>query len=191
MSGASRSGTRGISTQLVAPVPARYHQLVVTRKYPLDPLKRVRAERVDQETRALSQALGEVGKARAEAEQRERAKRELERALSEVAHLERERLEMGDLSVADLARGAAFGIAGDIQRASHERSLEEARAGHARAVSEAESKRKGLASARVDAEVVEKHHQKWQKGRQVEAMAKDEESAEEAHRARPKGRGAP
>jgi hypothetical protein len=163
----------------------------VTRKYPLDPLKRVRAERVDQETRAFSKALGEVEKARAEAEQRDRAKRELERALSEVARSERERLEKGDLSVADLARGASFGIAGEIQRASHERSLEQARAVQARAASEAENKRKGLASARAAAEAVEKHHRKWQKTMQAEAIARDEENAEEAHRARSKGRGPP
>ena len=177
--------------QLVATGAARYHQRVVTRKYPLDPLKRVRAERVDQEARAFSRALGEVEKARAEAEQRDRAKRDLERSLSEVARSERERLEKGDLSVADLARGAAFGIAGEIQRASHERSLEQARAAQARAASEAENKRKGLASARAAAEAVEKHHGKWQKTMRAEAIARDEESAEEAHRARPKGRGVP
>jgi hypothetical protein len=166
---------------LVARARARYHSSVVTRKYPLDPLKRVRAEAVDQRARSLSQAIGEVEKARAEKERREHAKRELERSLSEVADAERERLEKGELSVADLARGAAFGIAGEMRRAAHERAAEQARAEHAKAVTSAEDKRKVLASARADAEVVEKHHKRWQSARNAEAIAKDEESAEEAH----------
>ena len=163
--------------------------MVVTRKYPLDPLKRVRAEKVDQGARALSQALGEVDRARAEKERRELAKRELERSLSEVALAERGKLEQGELSVADLARGAAFGIAGEMQKVIYERSAEQARVGHASAVSDAEDKRKGLASVRAEAEVVEKHHQKWESARLAEAMAKEEENAEEAHLARPKERG--
>jgi len=121
------------------------------------------------------------------AEKRELAKREFERSLSEVALAERERLERGQLTAADLARGAAFDIAGDMQRAAHARSLEHARTDQLRARSAAESKRGDLSSARAEAEVVEKHHQKWEKVRQASAVAKDEESAEESHLARPRG----
>jgi hypothetical protein len=158
----------------------------VTRKYPLDPLKRVRAEKVDQEARALSRALGQLEETRALAEKRELAKRELERSLGEVALAERERLEKGQLTAGDLARGAAFDIAGDMQRAAHARSLEQARTDQLRARTVAESKRGDLSSARAGAEVVEKHHQKWEKTRQAHAFAKDEESAEESHLARPR-----
>jgi len=159
----------------------------VTRKYPLDPLKRVRAEKVERGARVLSQALGEVEKARVETERRERAQREHEQSLSLVADAERGKLENGELSVADLARGAAFGIAGEMRRALHQRATDEARAGHARAVADAEEKRSGLASARTDAEVVDKHHEKWKKARDAERTAKEEESAEEAHLARRRG----
>jgi hypothetical protein len=161
----------------------------VTRKYPLDPLKRVRAEKVDQGARALSQALGEAEKARTERERREHAKRELERSLSEVALSEREKLEKGELSVADLARGAAFGIAGEMKRAAHAEAVEQARSSHAKAESRAEDSRQVLASARADAEVVERHHQKWQKAKQAEAISRDEENAEEAHLSRSRERG--
>jgi hypothetical protein len=174
---------------LVGFVGARYPTSVVTRKYPLDPLKRVRAEKVDQRARALSQALGEVEKARAEREQRELAKRELERSLQDVARAEGERLERGELSVADLARGAAFGIAGEMKRAAHAKAVDQARSGHTKALSHAETSRQGLASARADAEVVEKHHQKWQKAREADAISKEEETAEEAHLARSRERG--
>jgi flagellar biosynthesis chaperone FliJ len=161
----------------------------VTRKYPLDPLKRVRAETVDQRARALSRALGNLEATRAELDRRERAKREVERSLSEVKRAEREKLENGELSVADLARGAAFDIGGEIRRVACERAEDNARLGHARAIAEAEDKRKTLGSARADADVVEKHHERWRAARQVEEIAKEEESAEEAYLARPKARG--
>jgi hypothetical protein len=176
---------------LVAGDATSYHLGVVTRKYPLDPLKRVRAEKVDQGARALAGALGEAEKARIERERRELAKLELEQSIRETARAERERLEEGGLRAADLARSAAFGIASDLRRAAHERSVEEARHGHARAVSEAEAKRGELASARADAEVVEKHHGTWQKARHAEASAREEQEAEEVHLARRKERGAP
>jgi hypothetical protein len=159
----------------------------VTRKYPLDPLKRVRAEKVDERARALSEAIGEAEKARTERERRERAKRELEQSLTAVAEAERAKLEEGELSVLDLARAAAFGIAGEMKRAAHARSVDEARVTHARKANEAEAERGRLASARADAKVVEKHHETWQRARRAEADAKDEESAEEAHAARRKG----
>jgi hypothetical protein len=174
---------------LVGDRGARYDDSVVTRKYPLDPLKRVRAEKVDQGARALSQALGEVENARAEHERRELAKRELERSLSEVARGEGERLERGELSAADLARGAAFGIAADMKRAAHAEAVEEARSKHAKAASHVEESRRVFATARADAEVVERHRQKWQKARDAEVVSKEEESAEEAHLARSQERG--
>jgi len=176
---------------LVANDGALYDSGVVTRKYPLDPLKRLRAEKVDQGARALSKALGDVERAEAERDHRELAKRELERSLAEVERAERDRLERGEMSVADLARGAAFGIAGEMQRTAHEKAVEQARSIHATALSHAEERRQGLASARADAEVVEKHHQTWQKARDAEAISKEEESAEEAHLARSRERGGP
>ena len=163
----------------------------MTRKYPLDPLKRVRAEKVDQEARALAKALGEADKARLERERRELAKLELEQSIRETARTEREKLEEGGLRAADLARSAAFGIASDLRRAAHERSVAEARAGHTRAVSEAEARRGELASAQAGAEVVEKHHGNWQKARNAEAALREEQDAEEVHSARKKGRGEP
>jgi aspartyl aminopeptidase len=161
----------------------------VTRKYPLDPLKRVRAEKVDERARAMSLAIGQVEKARAEKEQREHAKRALERSLAETARAEGEKLERGELSVADLARGAAFGIAGEMRRAVHAQAVDQARSSHTQAVTHAELTRQSLATARADAEVVEKHHQKWQKAELAKITAKEEESAEEAHLSRSRERG--
>src|SRR5262249_54488699 len=54
------SGHQTDHAELVGSRPARYHRRVVTRKYPLDPLKRVRAETVDQRARTLSRALGKL-----------------------------------------------------------------------------------------------------------------------------------
>jgi len=58
---------------------------VVTRKYPLDPLRRVREEAVDQKVRALSESLRHVEATRDQAERTERRKRELESALEATA----------------------------------------------------------------------------------------------------------
>jgi hypothetical protein len=174
---------------LVVLVAARYNEEAVTRKYPLDPLKRVRAEKVDDEARALSRALGDVEATKAEEDRRARAKQEFERSLSDIDAAERAKLELGDLTVADLARGAAFGIAGDMRRATLERSVEEARLGHARARLSADDKRKDLASARTDAELVEKHYDKWSQAERAVELAKEEENAEETHLARSRKRG--
>ncbi len=162
---------------------------VVTRKYPLEPLKRVRAEKVDRKARAVSQAVVRAERALGEVEQRERAKRELEASLAATARTERDRLEKGELTAADLARGAAWGIASDMQKKAHERATDEARASLVRAQREAEQERAGLSVAQAEAKVVEKHHGAWQKARQAEAIAADEESAEEAHLGGSKGRG--
>jgi len=174
---------------LVPSNAVRYHQSVVTRKYPLDPLKRVRAEKVDRKGRALSQAVVKTERALGELEQRERAKRKFEEELTTTERAERDRLEKGELTAADLARGAAWGIAADIEKKGYERATQEARASYTHARAEADNERTGLSMARAEAKVVEKHHEAWQNARRADVIADDEESAEEAHLAASKSRG--
>jgi hypothetical protein len=167
----------------------RYHQSVVTRKYPLDPLKRVRAENVDRKARALSQAVAKSEHARGDLEDRERAKRAFEKERGDTERAERERLEKGELTAADLARGAAWGIGADLKKQVHERATDEARTAYARARAEADDERAGVSMARAEAKVVEKHHEAWQGARRADAIADDEESTEEAHLVASKSRG--
>jgi len=165
----------------------RYHQGVVTRKYPLDPLKRVRAEKVDQRTRSLSDALRKAEATGTEVERKTRAKEQLDKSVSVTARGERDRLERGELTAMDLARGAAWGVSADLQRNEMARAVDVAQKEDARARSDAEKERAALATAQAEAKVVEKHHEKWRAVQQGADIARDEESAEEAHLGRSKG----
>jgi hypothetical protein len=166
----------------------RYASHVVTRKYPLDPLKRVRAEKVDERVRAMSVALRKAEAAGVELERRTHAKQQLDQALNETARTERERLERGELSAADLARGAAWGVAADLRRTQAARAVDEAKKQHAQARVDADKERSSLATAEADAKVVDKHHERWRAAHDAADLARDEESAEESHLARPKER---
>ena len=75
----------------------------MTRKYPLDPLRRVREEAVDQKVRALSESLRHVEATRGQAERAERRQRELESALEAAAVAERRRLHGGELTAGETA----------------------------------------------------------------------------------------
>jgi hypothetical protein len=153
----------------------------VTRKYPLDPLRRVREENVDQKVRALSESLRHVEAAREEADRTERRKRELETAVATTAAMERQRLAQGELTAADLARGAAWNLAAEIDRAEQARALEQARARQGAAEGRATERQVDLADAKASAELVEKHHEGWQRARTAESAARDEEDGEQVH----------
>jgi hypothetical protein len=163
----------------------------VTRKYPLDPLRRVREDAVDQKVRVLSETLRHVESAREGADRAERRKRELESALERTAGAERRRLARGELTAGDLARGAAWGVAQEIARAEHARLVEQARGRQAAAESRAAQSQHELASAKASAELVDKHHEKWQRALAAERALRDEEDAEQAHIAKLRRRGTP
>jgi type III secretion system (T3SS) protein YscO len=150
----------------------------VTRKYPLDPLRRVREGAVDHKVRALSDSLRQVEAAREEAERTERRKRELENAVEATAAAERGHLSRGELTAADLARGAAWKLAKEIDRAEHARAVDQARGRHAAAETHAGHRRNELAEAKTSAELVTRHHEKWQR---AEGAARDEEEAEQVY----------
>jgi hypothetical protein len=153
----------------------------VTRKYPLDPLRRVREENVDRKVHALSASLRHVETARDHAERSERRKLDLESALATTAAKEQQRLTRGELTAADLARGAAWNLASEIDRAEKARALEQARAERAAAEAHAGERKRDLADARASADLVDKHHDGWQRARTAESEARDEEDAEQAH----------
>jgi hypothetical protein len=159
----------------------------VTRKYPLDPLRRVREENVDRKVRALSESLRHVETARDEAARAQGRKRDLESALSRTAAQEDERLARGELVAADLARGAAWTLGSDMLRAEKSREVEQTRARHAAAEARATERQRELADAEAASELVAKHHQGWQRARAAEAATRDEEDAEESHLNRSRG----
>jgi hypothetical protein len=156
----------------------------VTRKYPLDPLQRVRDDNVDRKARALSDSIRQVEGAKSEREQAERRQHTFEREVAEATDAERERLTGGQLTAADLARGAAWGVAQEMERAAKARAAEEARMRQSAAEAAATSRRGDLADAKASAEVVAKHHDRWERAEIASSLARDEEDAEQAHAGR-------
>jgi hypothetical protein len=158
--------------------------MVLTRKYPLEPLKRARAAKVDATARAFAGALRGAASAESEVERRTRARLELEREVAKTKGAELGRLEQGLLKAADLERVATWGVGADLERARQARSVDEARGALARAQGEAEEKRRSVVHSQAEAELVEKHHANWEKACVVEAAAKEEEDAHETHASR-------
>jgi hypothetical protein len=163
----------------------------LTRKYPLDPLRRVREEAVDQKVRALSESLRHADAARDEAERTARRQRDFENAIEATAEVERNRLSRGELTVGDLARAAAWSVAKEIDRAEHVRAAEHARGRHAAATAQTAHRQNDLAGAKASAEVVAQHHERWQHARAAERALRDEEDAEQVHLSHLTRRGAP
>jgi hypothetical protein len=161
-----------------------YDESVVTRRYPLELLKRARGAKVDATSRALSVAQQRVQSAEGEVVRRVQAKMEFERELTLARRSEQQRLEGGELTVADLGRAAEWTVGVDLQKSGHARSVDEARGALGLAQGDAETKRRTLVHAERDAELVEKHHDRWQKARRAEAVSKDELCAEESHLSR-------
>jgi|HubBroStandDraft_6_1064221.scaffolds.fasta_scaffold1672998_1 hypothetical protein len=144
------------------------------RKYPLEPLKRLKKDRAEAKTRELGGAIA----TREMAERRRREAEvvhEAERARADmIRHAERASLERGELTAKDLARGGTWeqrASVEDAQRARGvERSLrveEKARAVEAKAQSD-------VALARAEVEATAHHEQRF-----LAAAKKAEEASEE------------
>jgi hypothetical protein len=153
----------------------------VTRKYPLDPLRRVREENVDREVRALSGSLRQIEAARDEAERAEVRQRELEAGMATTAAAEGQLLGRGALTAADLARGAAWKIASEMERALCGKTTDLARARLDAAENEATQRRRDLADAKAKEELVSKHHDAWVRTGLAASAAREDEDAEQAH----------
>jgi hypothetical protein len=156
----------------------------VTRKYPLELLKRAREAKVDTTSRALSVAQRRVTSAEGEIERRVKAKLDLEREQRATSDDELRLLEHGALTSADLERAAAWRVAADRERASHQLRVDEATGVLAKAREETEQKRQALAHVQKDAELVGHHRDRWLAAQQKEAATQEEESAEETYLAR-------
>jgi YscO-like protein len=155
---------------------------MAARKYPLDPLAKLREQHVDEASRELAAAA----RARETAEQRtrlaEREKDAAEESARAVREAERAKLEGGELTVADLQRADAWGVA----VAEETKRLEERVARAITAESEARTgeaqHRTTVATRKADAGVVEKDRAKWTEQARKDALGREEEEAEEAWR---------
>jgi hypothetical protein len=152
------------------------------KKYPLEPLAKLRAKQVDDATVTLTKAV----RAREEAERVERSHRKVrddaEAKASETRASERAALERGELRARDLMRGDAWGVRAADERTELEKRVANAsnRAQTARGAEE--EARGGVTSARAEEDVVERDKGRWEAGERKRADAKEEEEAGETWR---------
>lgn len=155
---------------------------MAAKKYPLDPLVKLREQHVEEATRELGAAV----RAREVAEHRTRAAKDEERRAEERAKTVRQgeqaKLEAGQLTVADLQRADAWAFAAAEEKRVLEAQVQRAAEAEAEARSGETRQRDVVASRKADAEVVEKDKAKWTERTRKDALAKEEEEATEAWR---------
>ena len=154
------------------------------RKYPLDPLAKLRHRQVDAATRELAHAV----EARQEAE-RKRDAAEAVRARAEASAQvlrdeERAALEHGALRAADLHRAQAWELGVEEERKRLAQQVAAAAQGAERARGAETGVQGALASREADAEVVDEDKARFLEREAKRALAKEEEAAQEAHQAR-------
>jgi hypothetical protein len=155
------------------------------KKYPLDPLARLRAARLD----GAARALGEAARAREAAERKAAAQKAAHAQAEDAARTaeagEATALDRGELRVADVVRGEAWRarVTEDLgSRARRVAVAEEAEQGARAAEVEAQ---RTLADRDADAKLVEKDRARWAAHERKHADARDEEASAEGWR--PKG----
>jgi hypothetical protein len=153
-------------------------------RYALEPLAKLREEKVDAAVRGLATAVAK----RDEAERGRRATEERraahEAAAARVRQAERDALERGELRAGDLARADGWEVRVAAERASIAADVEQARSTESRA-RDAEQQAKGeVASRKADAEVLEKDRARWTDDLRKRGEAREEEEAAEAYRPR-------
>ena len=157
---------------------------MASRKYPLDPLAKLREQHVDDATRELAAAV----RTREAAEQRTRAaateKERAEERARAVREAERTKLEQGELKVADLQRADAWAIAAAEEKRRLEEHVERAREAETHARTGEGQRRAEVATTKADADVVNKDRAKWTERERKDALVREEEEAGEAWRKR-------
>jgi hypothetical protein len=153
------------------------------RKYPLDPLAKLRHRQVDAATQDLAKAID----ARREAERkREAAEAERARADAEARAVRAEELaalEKGALRAGDLLRAQVWEVGVEAERKRMTQQVESA--GKAEEVARrTEAGAQGALAAReADAEIVEKDKSRFVAREAQRELTKEEEAAAEAHEA--------
>jgi len=158
--------------------------MVRAKSYPLEPLVRVRRDRVDASARALASAIeareaAERGRRSAEAERARHADEARRARESEAGALAR-----GELSAADLQRQGAWDAR--VRWEDEERARRVAAAGEreATAVGAEGEARGGVAKAEAESKVVAEHRARWAAEGARAAEVASEEGAAEAWRPR-------
>ena len=151
-------------------------------KYPLEPLAKLRDQKVDEATTALAEAVRKQ-EAAARALHAAESRRDAQaRAAAAIREAEREALARGELRARDLARVDAWGVRVAVEQAVLNGAVERAGATEASAREGQGSAQGTLATRSAEARVVESHRERWDDERRRALEARDEEAATEAWR---------
>jgi len=149
------------------------------KKYPLEPLRRLKKERAEAKTRELGTAIvarETVQRRREDAEGEQKAARARAEA---VRGEERAALEKGDLFARDLARGGAWEQRVSAEDQERARGIEKARSAEDEA-KRVEARAQGdVAIARAEVEVTARHEQRWTSAARKAAEGREEEALAE------------
>jgi len=154
------------------------------RRYPLAPLARLRASRLDAAERTLAGATTARDAAEGARVEAERARDEHHDATARTRAAERVALERGDLCAGDLAREHDWARARDAEVQHLENHLAQARASEDRARASENHARASAARCAAEARVVREHAARWENGQLAMAERAAEEEATEAWGAR-------
>lgn len=153
-------------------------------QYPLEPLAEVRERQVEDAVRGLAGAVARREAAARRARAVEGAVESQAASVDAVKRAEREALERGELTAADLARAHAWELRAQAERAALASEQDRARAAE-QAAGEAEQQSRGeLAQRRADADVVAKDRARWDTAQRKRADAREEEAMAEAFRSK-------
>jgi hypothetical protein len=154
------------------------------KKYPLEPLRRLKKERAEAKTRELGTAI--VARETAQ-QRREDAEGEQMAARARAAAVrgeERAALEKGDLFARDLARGGAWEQRVSAEDQERGRGIEKARSSEEEA-KRVEARAQGdVAVAQAEVEVTARHEQRWTSAARKAKESREEEALAEAVPAR-------
>jgi colicin import membrane protein len=151
-------------------------------RYALEPLAKIREERVDEAVRGLAKAVAsresaERGRRAAEAQRTGH-----EESAARARDAERGALERGELRVEDLARAGEWELRVAAEREALLAAEERARVAAREALAKEQGAMGEVATRKADAEVVEKDRARWAEGQRKRALAREEEEAAEAYR---------
>lgn len=150
------------------------------KKFPLDPLVKLRAHAVDERTELLRERIGQAQQAQRAVAVAEHNERAHDAARREVETSEEARVLTGEATAADFAllHGYQIGAAQAAANLRQQSAAATQRLGRAEgAVSEAEQ---ALVEARADQKVVERQHARFVAGERARKELQAEEEALEA-----------
>lgn len=152
------------------------------KKYPLDPLARVRERKVDEAARALGDAVRAREEAARKLAQANDKKATAEAEAHALRDAERGALERGELTVADLMRADAWGVRVAAEQSELARRVDEAEVRENEAHAAEHGARANVADRKADAELVARDRARWVDGERRRAEAKDEEASADVWR---------